>query len=172
VRSDAVSVATLQLWNRSTDFSGSFVRTSCHWKPPSCHTFRPPWPVTYKVGVKLVTLVVSKLFLATGFLQIPTLYSASLFIECEITTWLSCVSILKLHSIMAISSGPFLTGTSTSIRRYTVNYLCYVWIPKKPSSEPYGAIRQQQAIAKTTAHWSAFQITGVIVIFIILVFKV
>jgi hypothetical protein len=40
---------------------------------------------------------------------------------------------------------------------------------QQPSSEPHGAIRQQ-AIAKTTAKWSAYQILSVIVTFVITFF--
>jgi hypothetical protein len=42
---------------------------------------------------------------------------------------------------------------------------------KWPNSKPHWATRQQ-AIAKTPAKWSAYQISGVIVVFVILVFKV
>jgi hypothetical protein len=42
---------------------------------------------------------------------------------------------------------------------------------KWPNSEPHWATRQQ-AIAKTPAKWSAYQIPSVIVVFVILVFKV
>jgi hypothetical protein len=42
---------------------------------------------------------------------------------------------------------------------------------KWPNSKPQRAIRQQ-AIAKTPAKWSAYQIPSVIVVFVILVFKV
>jgi hypothetical protein len=37
--------------------------------------------------------------------------------------------------------------------------------PKRPSSEPYGAPRQQ-AIAETPAKWSAYHIPSVIVVFV------
>jgi hypothetical protein len=43
--------------------------------------------------------------------------------------------------------------------------------PKRPSSEPLEATRQQ-AIAKTNAKWSAYQIPSVIVVFVVLVCKV
>jgi hypothetical protein len=43
-----------------------------------------------------------------------------------------------------------------------------LWLPH---SKPHGATRQQ-TIAKTPAKWSAYQITSVIVVFVILVFKV
>jgi hypothetical protein len=39
------------------------------------------------------------------------------------------------------------------------------------NNKPHWATRQQ-AIAKTPAKWSAYQISGVIVVFVILVFKV
>jgi hypothetical protein len=39
--------------------------------------------------------------------------------------------------------------------------------PKRPSTEPHGATRQQQAIAKTTAKRSANQIPSVIVVYVI-----
>jgi hypothetical protein len=41
---------------------------------------------------------------------------------------------------------------------------------KRSNSEPHGATRQQ-AIAKTPAKWSAYQIPSVIVVFVILVFS-
>jgi hypothetical protein len=44
--------------------------------------------------------------------------------------------------------------------------------PKQPISELHGTTRQQQAIAKTHAKLSAYQIPSVIVIFVLLVFKV
>jgi hypothetical protein len=43
---------------------------------------------------------------------------------------------------------------------------------QRPSSELHGATRQQQAIAKTPAKWSAHQIPSAIVVFVVLVFKV
>jgi hypothetical protein len=43
--------------------------------------------------------------------------------------------------------------------------------PKRPSSEPHGAIRKQ-AIAEPPAECSAYQIYSVIVIFVVLVCKV
>jgi hypothetical protein len=43
--------------------------------------------------------------------------------------------------------------------------------PERPSSEPHGATRQQ-AIAKTPAKLSVYQIQSVIVVFVALVFKV
>jgi hypothetical protein len=42
---------------------------------------------------------------------------------------------------------------------------------KRSSCEPHGATRQQ-AIAKTPAKWSDYQIPSVIVVFVVLVFKV
>jgi hypothetical protein len=42
--------------------------------------------------------------------------------------------------------------------------------PKRPSSEPHRATRQQ-AIAETPAKWSAYQIHSVIVVFVVLVCK-
>jgi hypothetical protein len=41
--------------------------------------------------------------------------------------------------------------------------------PKRPSSEPHGATRQQQAIAKTPAKWSSYQIPSVNNVFVVLV---
>jgi hypothetical protein len=49
------------------------------------------------------------------------------------------------------------------IRRYSSHI--------RPSSEPHGAIRQQ-AIAKTPAKRSAYQIPSISVVFVFLVFKV
>jgi uncharacterized Zn-finger protein len=43
---------------------------------------------------------------------------------------------------------------------------------RRLNSEPHGATRQQQAIAKTLAKLSAYQIPNVIVVFVVLVFKV
>jgi hypothetical protein len=43
--------------------------------------------------------------------------------------------------------------------------------PKWPSSEPHGANRQWQAIAETSATWSASQIPSAIVVFVVLVCK-
>jgi hypothetical protein len=43
---------------------------------------------------------------------------------------------------------------------------------KRPRIEPHGATWQQQAIGKTPAKWSDYQILTVIVIFVALVFKV
>jgi hypothetical protein len=42
-------------------------------------------------------------------------------------------------------------------------------MPKWPNGKPHGATRQQ-AIVKTPAKWSAYQIPSVIVVFVILVF--
>jgi hypothetical protein len=44
--------------------------------------------------------------------------------------------------------------------------------PQRPSSEPRGATRQQQAIAKTPAKWSTYHIPSVIVVVVVLVYKV
>jgi hypothetical protein len=44
--------------------------------------------------------------------------------------------------------------------------------PKRPSSEPHGATRQQQATTKTPAKWSAYQIPSLIVVSVVLAFKV
>jgi hypothetical protein len=41
--------------------------------------------------------------------------------------------------------------------------------PKRPNSEPHGAIRQQAIAKKTSAKWSEYQIPSVIVVFVILV---
>jgi hypothetical protein len=43
--------------------------------------------------------------------------------------------------------------------------------PKRPSSEPHGATRQQWAFAKAPAKWSAYHIPSVIVVFVVLVCK-
>jgi hypothetical protein len=43
---------------------------------------------------------------------------------------------------------------------------------KRTISEPRGTTRQQQAIAKTPAKWSAYQIPSVIVVVVVLLFKV
>jgi hypothetical protein len=43
---------------------------------------------------------------------------------------------------------------------------------KWANSEPHGAARQQQAIAKTPAKWSAYQILSVIVAFVMLVYTI
>jgi hypothetical protein len=58
------------------------------------------------------------------------------------------------------------------IRRYSSQYSARISaLPKRPSSKPHGATRQQ-AIVKTPAKLSAYQIPGVIADFVILVFKV
>jgi hypothetical protein len=44
--------------------------------------------------------------------------------------------------------------------------------PKRRSSEPHGATRQQQATAKTPAKLSVYQILTVIVVFVVIGFKV
>jgi hypothetical protein len=58
------------------------------------------------------------------------------------------------------------------IRRYSSQYSARFSAHKRPCSEPHGATRQQQAIAKTPAKWSAYQIPRVTVVFVVPVFKV
>jgi hypothetical protein len=52
------------------------------------------------------------------------------------------------------------------IRRYRSQYSARLSTPKRPSSEPHEATRQQQAIAKTTTKWSVYKIPSVIVVFV------
>jgi hypothetical protein len=58
---------------------------------------------------------------------------------------------------------------SWSRTRTTLPY--FTILLKRPSSEPHGAVRQQ-AIAKTPAKWSAYQIPSVTVVFVVLLYKV
>jgi hypothetical protein len=57
------------------------------------------------------------------------------------------------------------------IRRYSSQYSARLRAhPKWPNSKPHWATRQQ-AIAKTSAKWSTYQIPSLIVAFVILVLK-
>jgi hypothetical protein len=56
------------------------------------------------------------------------------------------------------------------IHRYSSQYSARLNISKWPNSKPHWATRQQ-AIVKTPAKWSTYQIPSVIVVFVILVFK-
>jgi hypothetical protein len=68
-----------------------------------------------------------------------------------------------------ISKHQQLEKKSTAVALNTVHASAHT---QTPSTEPHGATRQQQAIAKTPTKWSAYQIPSVIVVFVVLVFKI
>jgi hypothetical protein len=63
---------------------------------------------------------------------------------------------------------PPLVGAENVVIAFYFSYEC---TPKRPSSEPHDATRQQ-AIAEIPAKWSAYQIPSVTVVFVVLVFTV
>jgi uncharacterized membrane protein len=63
-------------------------------------------------------------------------------------------------------------GLRTLNGNVATSHMSDIWqTPKWPNSKPHGANRQQ-AIVKTPAKWSTYQIPSVIVVFVVLVFKV
>jgi hypothetical protein len=57
------------------------------------------------------------------------------------------------------------------IRRYSSQYSSHLNAHRNDNSESHGTIRQQQAIGKTPAKWSANHIPNVIVVFVVLFCK-
>jgi hypothetical protein len=87
-----------------------------------------------------------------------SLHTDSLYDQCEGCTsaWSTC-SVLTLIACMI----------SVTALKIVLSQRTLKW----PNSKPHWATRQQ-AIAKTPAKWSAYQIPSVIVVFVILAFKV
>jgi hypothetical protein len=99
---------------------------------------------------------ISKIPVTVSLLHAHFNYQTQYFLCCRICWWnwntsIMCIQLRNPTLQLSIQCPPKCT-------------------PKRPSSEPHGAARQQ-ATAKTSAKWSAYQILSVFVVFVVLVFK-